>query len=36
MSGVLDMVLDRKVGLTRSPGRFRSDSVEVPVATRNN
>jgi len=31
-----DMVLDRKVGLTRSPGRFHSDSVEVPVVTRNN
>jgi|GEM_PF-4071752 len=30
------MVLDRKIGLTRSPGRFHSDSVEVPVVTRNN
>ena len=31
-----DMKRDRKVGLSRSPWRFHSDSVEVPVATRNN
>jgi hypothetical protein len=30
------MVLDRQVGLTRSPGRFHSASVEVAVVTRNN